>query len=186
MGSSSPDPEKKLRKRLNLTIKKQLQKWLLIRISGIILISSVVAALVLYFYARQEISSSFWEAHIKIRRVSDLLLPVLLAGTGVSALAGFILAIFLPQKIVGPIFRIEQDLQVVREGDLTQKIRLRENDIFLELADEINRTTDFFRKHTDAVQQNYTSVEELCSRESSTELIHALEHMKDVLFRLKV
>ncbi|NPA94235.1 MAG: methyl-accepting chemotaxis protein [Thermodesulfobacteria bacterium] len=186
MGSSSSHPEKQARKRLNLAVKRQLQKWLLIRIGGIILICSMVAALILYLYSRQEISSSFWEAHIQIRRVSDLLFPVLVAGTAVSALAGFILAIFLPQKIAGPIFRIEQDLRVVREGDLTKKIQLREDDILQELAGEINQTTEFFRQQTAKIQQEYATVEELGRSHSSTELINALERMKDVLFRLKV
>ena len=186
MGSSSSYPEKQARKRLNLTVKRKLQKWLLIRIGGIILISSMIAALILYVYARQEISSSFWEAHIQIRRVSDLLFPVLVAGTAVSVLAGFILAIFLPQKIAGPIFRIEQDLRIVRDGDLTKKIQLREDDILLELAGEINRTTEFFRQQTEKMQQEYTAVEELSDKVSSTILINALERMKDVLFRLKV
>jgi len=186
MGSSLTHPEKKVRKRLNLAVKRKLQKWLLVRIAGIIVISSMVAALILYLYARQEISSSFWEAHIQIRRVSDLLLPVLVAGTAVAALAGFILAIFLPQKIAGPIFRIEQDLRAVRDGDLTQKIQLRENDILHELANEINQTTEFFRQQTKKIQQEYTTVEKLGQNHSSTELIDALERMKDVLFRLKV
>lgn len=129
------------RKRINLSVKKYFQKWLLIRILGMIIISSMVAALILYFYARQEITSSFFDAHIKIRRVSDLLLPVVAAGSMVSLISGVILSLFLPQKIAGPIYRIEQGLKTVQNGDFTSLISLRKNDVLKDLAGEVNKAT---------------------------------------------
>ena len=82
------------RKRLNINVKSEFQRWLLWRIFGVVLISAVVAALVLYFYARHETITTFYDAHIKLRRVSDLLLPVVLSGVGVSMLSGLALALF--------------------------------------------------------------------------------------------
>ena len=98
------------RKKLNLQVKKELQKWLLIRIFGTILLSSMAAGIILFFYARQEVGASFYEAHIKIRHVSDLLLPVVSAGAIISLISGTLLALFLPQKIAGPIYRLEKKL----------------------------------------------------------------------------
>src|SRR6056297_3859872 len=74
------------RKKLNLTVKREFQIWLLLRIIGVIVISTLVAVVILYFYSRQEISASFYSAHIQIRRVSDLLLPVIAAGAFISLL----------------------------------------------------------------------------------------------------
>jgi nitrogen fixation/metabolism regulation signal transduction histidine kinase len=133
------------RKKLNLSVKKEFQKWLLIRILGTVLLSSVVAAAILYFYSSREIGESFYEAHIKIRRVSDLLLPVILAGSFVSLLSGAMLALFLPQKIAGPVFRIEEDLKEIQEGNLEKEIRLRQEDPLKELAQAINQTIAFLR-----------------------------------------
>lgn len=129
------------RKKLNLGVKKYFQQWLYTRILGVIILSSLVAALILYFYARNEVASSFFDAHIKIRRVSDLLLPVVLAGSGVSLIGGIVLALFLPQKIAGPIFRIEQGLKSIQEGNLTECIKLRDGDVLMDLAGEVNKAT---------------------------------------------
>jgi methyl-accepting chemotaxis protein len=63
----------------------------------------------------------------------------------VSLLSGMALALFLPQKLAGPIYRIEQDLEVIRQGDLTCQIRLRKNDTLTELADSVNETTTDLR-----------------------------------------
>lgn len=128
------------RKNLNLSVKRQFQVWLLIRILGVVILSALAAVFILYVYSRQEISGSFYTAHIKIRRVSDLLLPVMAAGAIVSLLSGMALALFLPQKIAGPLFRIEEDLKAIREGDLTRQIKLRENDALMDLAASVNGT----------------------------------------------
>ena len=131
------------RKKLNLKVKTQFQRWLLVRILGTVILSSVVAAIILYFYASQEIGESFYDAHIKIRRVSDLLLPVIIAGSFVSLLSGTLLALFLPQKIAGPVFRIEEDLKEIQAGNLKKEIRLRQGDPLKELAQVINATISF-------------------------------------------
>lgn len=128
------------RKKLNLTVKRDFQLWLLIRIIGAILLSSLVAAAILFFYARQEIGQSFYEAHIRIRYVSDLLIPVVIAGSLVSLISGTILALFLPQKIAGPIFRIEEDLRKIQEGQFDRVIKIRKEDPLQDFAETINKT----------------------------------------------
>lgn len=133
------------RKRLNLAVKRDFQLWLLIRIFGAILLSSLLAAVVLFFYARQEIGDSYYEAHITIRHVSDLLIPVVIAGSFVSLISGTILALFLPQKIAGPIFRIEEDLRKIQEGQLDKVIKIRQGDPLQDFAETINTTVAVLR-----------------------------------------
>lgn len=133
------------RKKLNLTVKREFQVWLLIRIFGTILVSSLVAAAILFFYARQEIGASFYEAHIRIRHVSDLLIPVVIAGSLVSLISGTILALFLPQKIAGPIFRIEEDLKKIKAGQLDKVIKIRQGDPLQDFAETINNTVAALR-----------------------------------------
>ncbi len=128
------------RSKLNLKVKRKFQIWLLARIGGTILVSSLVAAAILFFYARQEVGASFYEAHIRIRHVSDLLIPVVIAGSLVSLISGALLAIFLPQKIAGPIFRIEEDLRSIQNGHLDKEIKLREGDPLQDFAETINTT----------------------------------------------
>ena len=146
------------RKKLNMAVKKDLQRWLLVRIFGVVILSSVLAALILYSYARNEMCDSFYNAHLVIRRVSDLLWPVVAAGSAVSLLGGMLLAIFLPQKIAGPIYRIEKDLEPVRKGDLTVKIALRADDPLQDLAARINETIAELRVKVYRIQDGYAEL----------------------------
>ena len=97
MGEQGKRPYK--RKKLNLAVKREFQIWLLIRIGGVVIVSSLVAVLILYLYSRQEIATSFYAAHIQLRRVSDLLFPVIAAGAIVSLLSGLGLALFSAPEI---------------------------------------------------------------------------------------
>jgi len=126
------------RKLLNLKVKHRLQLWLLIRVGGIIGLTSLVSVLILYGYAHHETVNSFYDAHIKIRRVSELLIPVVLSGGAISIISGTLLAIFLPQKIAGPLYHIEKDLELVKEGNLSHRITLRSGDTLHNFTQQIN------------------------------------------------
>ncbi len=149
----------KNRKKLNLKVKQEFQRWLLIQVLITVCISAVIAAIILYFYARQEIVSSFFEAHVKLRRVSDLLLPVIAAGSMVSLVAGGFLALFLPQKIAGPLFRIERGLKSVKGGDLTTKIQLRNEDTLQDFAGNVSETVDAMRGYVEEIKESCRMLE---------------------------
>lgn len=173
------------RKQLNMSVKKTFQRWLHIRILGVIILSSLIAALILYFYARNEIASSFFDAHIKIRRVSDLLLPVVVAGSMVSMVSGVVLALFLPQKIAGPIYNIENGLKRIKNGDLTTVITLRKGDILIDLAEEVNTAT--VEIHNTIQQSKKLLSELLITIDTSTEksaLLEGVENIQNTLNKL--
>jgi methyl-accepting chemotaxis protein len=173
------------RKKINLKVKRQFQRWLLIRISGLVVVSSLIAALILYFYARQELTTSFFDAHVKIRRVSDLLLPVVIAGSVVSLIGGVILAVFLPQKIAGPLFRIEQDLLIVKEGDLTKVITLRPGDLLTDFAGEVNEAIEQVRSVVEKVKDECQTAQQYLAENKQDSAKQAMGRLADELDRLK-
>lgn len=146
------------RKLVNLNVERQLQIWLLIRIGGIVALTTIISSLILYGYARHETIDSFYQAHIKIRRVSDLLLPVVTSGAAISLISGALLALFLPQKIAGPLYRIEQELLRVKQGDLTVKIKLRAKDSLVSFSQEVSATIETLDQRIARIQ---TTTEQL-------------------------
>ncbi len=143
------------------------------------MVSGVIAAIVLYFYSRQEIGESFYTAHITVRRVSDLLLPVILAGSAVSLISGMLLAVFLPQKIAGPLYRIEQELDRLGKGDLTVQIILRKDDTLKDFASVVNLNIDELH---DKIKDIKTGLDDIDPAALSPDQQHAIE----LLAKLKV
>jgi len=172
------------RKKLNLAVKREFQRWMLRHVLFAVVISSVVAALILYFYARQEVVDSFFTAHVKIRRVSDLLLPVVCAGSAVSLVVGVVLALFLPQKIAGPIYRIEQTLAQISAGDLTAKAKLRDNDTLKDLAENVNRTTASLRKQVHDAKAGCMALERAFVDGDSKQVAELMQRQKEMISKL--
>ncbi len=170
--------EKYKRKKLNIAVKREFQRWLLVRISGAVFASAAVAALVLYLYSRQELGDSFYTAHITVRRVSDLLLPVILAGSAVSLISGILLALFLPQKIAGPLYHVEQDLRRVGEGDLTVKIVLRQGDTLQDFVSVVNQNIAELRGRVEQVQHGLKDLDQSKLSESQKEALLRLSEFK--------
>ena len=173
------------RKKLNLAVKREFQLWLLIRIAGVVVLSTSVAVLILYLYSRQEISGSFYAAHIQIRRVSDLLFPVMAAGALVSLMSGLGLALFLPQKLAGPLFRIQKSLETIGAGDLTERIVLRRNDTLMDLADSINATTAGLRGRIQEIKDTQQELDRLVADLEHREAEALLVRQNSALNRLR-
>ncbi|MEJ2200993.1 MAG: methyl-accepting chemotaxis protein [Desulfuromonadaceae bacterium] len=173
------------RKKLNLAVKKEFQRWLMFQVLLAVALSAVVAAVILYFYARHEVVGSFFDAHVKIRRVSDLLLPVVMAGSLVSLGCGMLLALFLPQKIAGPLYRIETDLKTVSEGDLTVHIRLRQKDILKDFAAGVDQTVVALRGRVQEVKTGQEQLEQALSAGQKDEIEKCIAAQKDRLNQLR-
>jgi methyl-accepting chemotaxis protein len=178
------EPSYKDRKKLNFAIKREFQGWLLRQVLIAVALSAALAAVILYFYARQEVVGSFFDAHVKIRRVSDLLLPVVIAGSMVSLLAGVLLSLFLPQKIAGPIYRIEQGLKKIESGDLTTQIKLRDTDTLKELAESVNRSTCSLQKKVQEVQSVSLELEKALDADEPEKMGELIQQQKTLLGKL--
>jgi len=126
------------RQKLNLKVYQDFQIWLLVRIMGTSLLTLFVAIVFLYLYSKGVVDAEYLSFKPDVRRVSEVLLPVLIAASLTSIVCGLLIALFLPQKIAGPLFRIEQDMLRVSEGDLTKSITLRHADILKEHSETIN------------------------------------------------
>lgn len=113
------------RKKINLKIKRDFQIWLLVRIMGTILLTIVIASVLAYLYSKGVVDAEQLSFKSDTRKIGEVMLPILVAASLTSIIAGLLLALFLPQKIAGPIYRIEQDLLQVGTGDLTKTITLK-------------------------------------------------------------
>ncbi len=173
------------RKKLNLAVKNEFQRWLLVQVLIAIGLSAVVAAAILYFYARQEVVGSFFDAHVKLRRVSDLLLPVVAAGSAVSLISGGVLALFLPQKIAGPLYRIETWLKSVDHGDLSISVKLRDNDILQDFAGKVDETVMTLRGRVTELKGGLNELEQAISAGKPEEISRCLAAQRERLERMK-
>lgn len=182
------EEEKKVfhkRKKINLKIKQDFQIWLLLRIMGTALLTIVMASILLYLYAKGIVDAEYLSFKPDVRKVSEVLLPVLIAASLTSIVAGLLLALFLPQKIAGPIFRIEQDLLEIRTGDLTKTVNLRCADILKELAESVNMTVGDIGHMVKDIQESGNTLGTKILAGEADEIKRAFDRHKKQLERIK-
>ena len=171
---------KQKRKRLNLAVKREIQIWMLRWFLFAVGASAAVGVSVLYGISHREIGEAYYSAHLTIRHVSDLLLPAVAASGVLCVLVGTALLIFFPQRVAGPIYRMEQELQRVAQGDYATVVRLRRGDRFHSTAEALNRALQRVREDLSLAVR----VEEVLSRGDHEEAKRLLRELKERIPRL--
>ena len=152
---------------------------------GTSMVTIIVASILLYLYSKGVVDAEYLSFKTDVRRVSEVLLPVLIAASLTSIICGLLIALFLPQKIAGPIFRIEQDMLQVSKGDLTKSISLRCADILKEHSETINMAVGNIGNMVKDVKESGNALETKIAEGGTDEIKKAFELHKEQLERIK-
>ena len=139
----------KKRRRRQFIVNPIIQYKLLFLILISIIIPTLLTFMSLFFLIR----SILLEAQINNELVYNALLflsrkvyIILLAGFSFVSVLLLMWALIFIHRIVGPLYRLERELDNIIDGKKINKIRFRKNDSFLSLADKINRLVDMIPK----------------------------------------
>ncbi len=130
---------RKKRKWFNYSIKRQLQLRILGWILFVLVISSLISGGIFYYSGNRKIDSTYKQFHVQLYNMKQVLGPWALLAVSLGGFVALTVALFYPQKIAGPVYRLEKRIQNIASGNLTEDIRLRSNDELQDLAREINQ-----------------------------------------------
>ena len=179
---------KQKRKKINYSVKRDMQVRLFIRVLCITLIGIGLMAVCFYFYSNREMNNSFRMFHIHAENFLEYLIPAVAISTVLAVLAAFFISLFFPLKIAGPLYRIEKDLKDhVRNGDLTMRFRLRKGDELVDLAESLNECLQEIGIKIRTVKQAAEELNATVERETGIEDIKkAGRKVSESLNQLKV
>ena len=131
-------------------IKKEFQYRLILKFIVLVLAGAVISGTMLYFMASRDLVSSYLSAHQAIRSTRDILLPSILVSGAVSvvliAAATAYVTLYVSHKIAGPLYKVEQILRRIGEGDLTVECHFRRHDELASLGEAVNDMTASLRE----------------------------------------
>ena len=104
-------------------------------------IAALVIMLVIVIVYLDQLVAELIAADVEVESLSPLLIS-LCAFVVVSAGVTLFQALRHSQKIAGPAIGIGNTLRRVREGETDARVRLRDGDYLVEIADDINSTLD--------------------------------------------
>jgi methyl-accepting chemotaxis protein len=118
--------------RKNYFIDREFQGRFIIKFCLLAMLGTLVSGTLLYLFARSTVTTSFENSRLVLKSTADFMLPmILLSGGAVIVVTGIVtifITLFTSHKIAGPLYRLEKDIAVLKEGDLTVKFRLRQGD----------------------------------------------------------
>lgn len=89
-----------------------------------------------------------------------LLTDVLLFSFGLLLPLTFAVGVVVTFRIAGPVYRFEQYLTAVRNGEATEPCRIRRGDELQDLCDEINLTVEAVRSPIEATESSEERADE--------------------------
>lgn len=180
-------------RRWNFLINKDFQLRFVLKILfGISIMALVVAFTAYYttwvrimdqFYNLPPVASQFAPLFVSVNRTLMLLLFLFL-------LIAAVLAVFVSHTIAGPLFRFEQTLKSLLEGDLSLSIGLRRSDEFRSIGELFNALSVQWREQVALNRRLLAEAMDLAKAGAvksakGTELLSALGKMKESWQRFK-
>jgi methyl-accepting chemotaxis protein len=154
------------RKILNLSVERPLQIRLIMKILLISFLSILIVGGGFYFYTDQKIGSTYQMAHIKMSTFRDYLFPVILVFVAIAAFITSLLAIFLPGRIAGPIYRTKKEMKRLGEGDLRASLAFRPGDELKDLATSFNLMVEALKSKLGPLEKQVEEVLAISEKQS--------------------
>lgn len=150
-------------------IQKRYQLRFITYFCGSILVMGLLSMLILYLYTYNEIGgTSYYQALLTVKGLKQNIVYAMMFTGGVviilASAATLTITLIGSHKIAGPIYRLERSLESIGSGNLSQKIKFRENDAIHELADNINKTTESLNERVSSIGMNLKGVREEAER----------------------
>jgi methyl-accepting chemotaxis protein len=137
---TSKKPEKF--KRRQYLINRKFQLIFIMKFLLVLVVGGVLSVATTMLTTQASLTSSFEGSRLVIEKTSMAILPsVILTNIITTLVVGVFVIIgtlLLSHKIAGPMFRFEQALGEIAQGDLQQNIKIRSGDQFTGVADNLN------------------------------------------------
>jgi len=132
-------------KRRQFYIKKDFQFRFILRFCLLVLIGGMLSTGLILYFSQGNLTSLFSNSRLVVTDTAMFILPAVLytnlVTIAIISLSMIAVTLFVSHKIAGPLFRLEKDINVIAEGNLTYTVNLRKGDQLRELSVDINHMT---------------------------------------------
>ncbi len=175
-------------KRRNFFINKEFQGRMIFNYFLLVVVGSSFFIGMITFFSSNTLSIVYDNYHLELGITPEILLDKFFSAQWFFIMIGggavIIITLFLTHRIAGPFYRFEITLDEMINGDLSQKIHLREKDEGKELAGKINQFNSKLSDKVAIIKSYKNSIKEY-TREIEAALYPATDKNKTVLENLE-
>ena len=146
------------RKRRKYFIQRMFQTKFILLFLLLVILSSITSGIVLYQRTNMDLGYRYGEAHSKLKKTGEILLPNVLLGNIIAVVvigaASVVLTLLISHKVAGPLYRFEKNTEQIAQGDLTVITKLRQSDQIQGLAGSFTKMTVELREKLLDIRKN--------------------------------
>jgi nitrogen fixation/metabolism regulation signal transduction histidine kinase len=184
-------------KRRQYFIDKDFQTKFILKFCAIVIISSLLIGGLIFLFSQNSTTVAIENTKVVVKRTADFILPVMIGTLLIvalfSALVVTAMTLLASHKIAGPLYRLKQEIDILKEADLTRSFNIRAKDQLQALAKSLNDMSDSLRKkHTELKKKCSTLISYLKEKnfriqpEQKEEFSKMLQDIEDILNYFKV
>jgi nitrogen fixation/metabolism regulation signal transduction histidine kinase len=137
-------------------IKKGFQFRFILWFCLLVLFGGMLSTGLILYFTQGNLTSLFSNSRLVVTDTAIYILPAVIYTNMITiliiSLSLIVVTLFVSHKIAGPLFRLEQDINVIAKGNLTFTVRLRKGDQLRELPADINEMTASLNTKVAAIQ----------------------------------
>jgi len=152
----------KTERRRTYLIDKSYQTKFIVKFCSLIVVASILSGILIYNFNRQTTTVAFENLRVVVKSTADFILPItlqiLLVVTVVVGLATIFIALVVSHRIVGPLYRIKEELAKIKSGDLSSVIQVRKGDQLQKLAAELDEVRLVLKDSLKSLKKDWSAV----------------------------
>ncbi len=174
-------------KRKNYFIKRSFQYNFFIKFALLLFVEAVLIAALFLFISRGTLTTAYSSGGLVIQKTGayflyDFILITFAAGLSIG-IAGIFVFMYLTHRIGGALYKIEKTLELVANGDFSQRVHLRDTDQLQDLKDILNQLLENTDKQVSRIRSD---VEELELFIGTIPTTSDTEDLKTLISRVKM
>lgn len=181
------------RRKINFSIKKGMQFRLILRILTIILIAIMLSGIIFWLGSQRKVASTYHQFHVQLRNFRDLIFPLTIVGVIAGFLGAFVLSLFFPHRLAGPLYRIEMTMEKIIRGDISKPdLKIRSGDELHDLAGHISELMRKMRENVLSLQEMnrrldalYSQIKDAAGRSDMEMIAEAMPGLEEVLTKMR-
>ena len=137
-------------RRRRYLIDKDFQISFIFKFCAIVILSSLIIGGGIFYLTRNSTTVSIENTRAIVKPTADFIFPVLALTVAVvaffSSLVLTIMALIISHRIVGPLYRLRKEIEMLKEGDFTKQFQVRNKDHLKDLAKSLAEMSGTLRK----------------------------------------
>lgn len=172
-----------------LLISRKFQMTLIAKVAVVNIIAGSVFGVILYFAISGVITQGYVNYQTIFKKVSDMLLPLIIfvsiSSMVFTVIASAYIVLAASNKISGPLYRLNQSLKQITDGDLSQGTDIRDSDETRESRDALDLLRKSLWNDLSAIKENIEIVKQKSGRTSSAEIKKAVKNLEKTAGRYR-